>query len=106
MSFGNIDPNLFKQAQSVQRNLAKLREEMKDRVVDASVGGGLVTAFCNGNGELVKLSIQPDAVDPDDLGMLEDLIVAAVQKSLEASQELQQKEISKVTGGLSLPGLF
>ena len=106
MSFGNIDPNLFKQAQSVQRNLAKLREEMKDRIVDAAVGGGLVTAFCNGNGELVKLTIKPEAVDPDDLGMLEDLVLAAVQKSLEASQELQQREISKVTGGLSLPGLF
>jgi len=106
MSFGNVNPDLFRQAQNVQKNLAKLKEEMKDRVVDASVGGGLVTAFTNGNGELVKLTIKPEAVDPDDVGMLEDLIVAAVQKSQEASQELQQKEISKVTGGLSLPGLF
>jgi len=106
MSFGNMNPDLFKQAQNVQRNLAKLKEEMKDRVVDASVGGGLVTAFTNGNGELVKITIQPGAVDPDDVGMLEDLVVAAVQASQEASQELQQREISKVTGGLSLPGLF
>jgi DNA-binding YbaB/EbfC family protein len=101
-----MNPDLFHQAQSVQKNLAKLREEMKDRVVDATVGGGLVTAFPNGNGELVKISIRPDAVDPDDVGMLEDLIVAAVQASQEASQDLQQKEIAKVTGGLSLPGLF
>lgn len=106
MSFGNVNPDLFKQAQNVQRNLAKLKEEMKDRVVDATVGGGLVTAYTNGNGELVKLTIQPGAVDPDDVGMLEDLVVAAVQASQEASQELQQREINKVTGGLSLPGLF
>lgn len=102
----SFDPNMLRQAQNVQRNLKKLREELKERVVDASSGGGLVTAFTNGNGELVKLSIKPDAVDPDDLSMLEDLIVAAVQKSLEASNELQQTEMAKVTGGLSLPGLF
>ena len=106
MSFGNINPDLFRKAQDVQKNLARLREDLKDRVVDASVAGGLVTAYTNGNDELVKISIKPEAVDPDDVAMLEDLVVAAVQASLEASQDLQQKEIAKVTGGLSLPGLF
>ncbi len=101
-----MNPDLFKQAQSVQRNLAKLREDLKDRVVEASSGGGLVTAYTNGNGELLKLVIKPEAVDPGDVAMLEDLVVAAVQKSHEVSQELQQTEINKVTGGLSLPGLF
>lgn len=101
-----MDPNMLRQAQTVQRNLKKLREELKDRVVDASSGGGLVTAFTNGNGELVKLTIKPEAIDPDDLTMLEDLIVAAVQKGLEASNDLQQTEMAKVTGGLSLPGLM
>jgi nucleoid-associated protein EbfC len=106
MSMGNVNPNLFKQAQTMQRNLAKLREELEERVVEASSGGGLVTAYTNGNGQLVKLAIKPEAVDPSDLGMLEDLVVAAVQKSLEQSQAMQQAEMAKVTGGLSLPGLF
>ncbi len=105
MSFQNLNPNMLRQAQSVQKNLVKLREELKDRVVEADAGG-LVTAYTNGNGELVKLEIKPEAIDPDDLGMLEDLIVAAVQKSAEKSQELQQTEMAKVTGGLSLPGLI
>ncbi len=106
MSFDKLNPNLFKQAQSMQRNLLKLREEMKDRVVEGAAGGGLVTAFANGNGEVVKITIKPEAVDPKDVAMLEDLIVAAVQKAQEDAQALQQAEMQKITGGLSLPGLF
>ena len=102
----SFNPDLLRQAQSVQKNLVRLREELKERVVDAEAGGGLVTAFTNGNGELVKITIKPDAIDPDDVGMLEDLIVAAVAKSQEAANEMQQAEMAKVTGGLSLPGLF
>lgn len=102
----SFNPDLLRQAQSVQKNLVRLREELKERVVDAEAGGGLVTAFTNGNGELVKLTIKPEIVDPDDIGMLEDLIVAAVTKSQEAANEMQQAEMAKVTGGLSLPGLF
>ena len=66
MSMGNINPNLFRQAQTVQKRLVELREELKDRVVEGAAGGGLVTAFTNGNGELVKISIRKDAVDPAD----------------------------------------
>ena len=102
----SFNPDMLRQAQSVQKNLMRLREEMKERVVDAEAGGGLVTAFTNGNGELVKLTIKPEVVDPDDVAMLEDLIVAAVTKSQEAANEMQQAEMAKVTGGLSLPGLF
>ena len=102
----SFNPDLLRQAQSVQKNLVRLREQLKDRVVEADAGGGLVTAYTNGNGELVKVSIKPEIVDPDDIAMLEDLIVAAVQKSHEAANELQQAEMAKVTGGLSLPGLF
>ncbi len=102
----SFNPDLLRQAQGVQKNLMRLREEMKERVVDCEAGGGLVTAYCNGNGELVKLTIKPEIVDPSDIPMLEDLIVAAVQKSHELANELQQAEMSKVTGGLSLPGLF
>ncbi len=106
MSMDKINPQIFKQAQSMQKNLLKLREEMKDRVVEGAVQGGLVTAFTNGNGELVKITIRPEAVDPADVATLEDLVVAAVQRAQEASQALQQAEMAKVTGGLSLPGLF
>ena len=106
MSMDKLNPQLFKQAQSMQRNLLKLREEMKERIVEGAAGGGLVTAFTNGNGELVKIAIKPEAVDPADVAMLEDLIVAAVAKAQEESQALQQSEMSKVTGGMSLPGLF
>jgi nucleoid-associated protein EbfC len=104
--FDKLNPQLFKQAQSMQKNLLKLREDMKERVVEGASGGGLVTAFTNGNGELVKISIKPEAVDPADVAMLEDLVVAAVAKAQEASQSMQQAEMAKVTGGLSLPGLF
>ena len=83
-----------------------LLDLLKERIVEADSGGGLVKAFTNGNGELVKLTISPEAIDPDDLGMLEDLVVAAVLKSQEVANELQQTEMNKVTGGLSLPGLF
>jgi len=106
MSMGNVNPNLFRQAQSVQKRLVELREELKDRVVEGASGGGLVTAYTNGNGELVKIRIRKEAVDPSDVGMLEDLVTAAVQKSLEESQKLQQTEMNKVTGGLHIPGLF
>ncbi len=106
MSMGNVNPNLFKQAQGVQRRLVELREELKERVVEGDAGGGLVTAFMNGNGELVKITLKKDAVDPSDISMLEDLIVAAVQKAHEASTTLQQTEMQKVTGGLHVPGLF
>jgi DNA-binding YbaB/EbfC family protein len=106
MSMDKLNPQLFRQAQSMQKNLLKLREEMKERIVEGAAGGGLVTAFANGNGELVKITIKPEAVDPADVPMLEDLVVAAVAKAQEASQALQQAEMAKVTGGLSLPGLF
>lgn len=106
MSMGNVNPNLFRQAQSVQKRLMDLREELKDRVVEGQSGGGLVTAFTNGNGELVKITIKKEAVDPSDVAMLEDLVVAAVQKGLEESQKLQQTEMQKVTGGMHIPGIF
>ena len=106
MSMGNVNPNLFKQAQSVQKRLVDLREELKERVVEGDAGGGLVVAYMNGNGELVKVTLKKDAVDPADISMLEDLIVAAVQKAHEVSALLQQTEMQKVTGGLHVPGLF
>jgi nucleoid-associated protein EbfC len=106
MAAGNVNPNLFKQAQTVQKRLMELREEMKERVEEGASGGGLVTAYMNGNGELVKLAIKKEAVDPADVAMLEDLIVAAVRKAHEASSAMQQAEMQKITGGMHVPGLF
>ena len=103
---GPLNPQMFAQAQNVQRRLVKLREEMKERIVEGAAGGGLVTAFANGNGEVVKISVKKEAVDPADVATLEDLIVAAVQKSQEEAQKLQQAEMAKVTGGMHLPGIF
>ena len=106
MSMGNMNPDLFRKAQTVQKRLMDLRGELKDRVVEASSGGGLVTAYTNGNGELVKITLKKEAVDPSDVGMLEDLIVAAIQQSHEESQKLQQSEMAKITGGMHIPGIF
>jgi hypothetical protein len=103
---GNVNPQLFAQAQNVQRRLAKLREDMKERIVEGAAGGGLVTAFANGNGEVVKVTIRKDAVDPSDVAMLEDLVCAAVQKAQDEAQKLQQTEMAKITGGMQIPGLL
>ncbi|MCX7020257.1 MAG: YbaB/EbfC family nucleoid-associated protein [bacterium] len=100
----------LKQIQKMQKDLqermSRLQDEMKQQTVDASSGGGLVNAVVNGNQELVSLKIKPDAIDGEDIEMLEDLVVAAVNLAMEKSKELQQNEYSKLTGGLKLPGLF
>lgn len=96
---------MMKQASQMQARMAELQAALKERVVDAEAGGGLVTAYVNGDMQLVKLSIDPKAVDPDDPGMLEDLVVAAVNKASSEMRELVNKEMAKVTGGLNLPGL-
>lgn len=96
---------MMKQASQLQGKLAEVKASLKERVVDASSGGGLVTAYVNGDLQLVKLEIDPNAADPSDPGMLEDLVVAAVNKALSDMNELVQKEMAKVTGGLGIPGL-
>lgn len=103
--FGDMG-SLLKQAQKMQRQLAKVREDLKERVVEGTSGGGAVKAHVNGLGELLAVKISPEAVDPKDLSMLEDLIVAAVSAGLKKAQDLHQEEMGKVTGGLNLPGLF
>lgn len=97
---------LQKMQKELQDRMAKVQEEMKTKTVDASSGGGMVTATANGNQELVGIKIKKEAVDEEDLEMLEDLVVAAVNLALEKSKELNQDEISKMTGGLKIPGLF
>jgi len=91
-------------AQQLQR-LQKMQEELAAERVEASAGGGMVTATASGMGELVGLTIAKEAVDPDDVEMLQDLVLAAVREALEKGRELQQKRAAELTGGLNIPGL-
>ncbi|HPL62129.1 MAG: YbaB/EbfC family nucleoid-associated protein [Syntrophales bacterium] len=100
-NFGNI----MKQAQQLQQKMLKLQEELASRTVEATAGGGMVTAVVNGKHELVSLRIEKDVVNPDDIEMLQDLIVAAVNEGIRRAQEMAQAEMSKITGGLNIPGI-
>lgn len=102
---GNMN-QMLKQAQKLQEEMARSQEELKTRTVDATSGGGAVRVVVKGNMELVELSIKPDAVDPEDVEMLEDLIKAAVNEGLRKAQDMVNSEMSKLTGGFKLPGLF
>ena len=97
--------NMMKQAQKLQSKIFKLQEELADRTVETTVGGGMVKAVANGKQELLSIKIDPEVVDPNDVQMLEDLIVAAVNEVLKKSQEMVSKEMTKLTGGFKIPGL-
>lgn len=98
--------NLMKQAQQMQKRMLKLQEEMAQKTVEASVGGGMVTVTVNGKNEILQVKIEPQVVDPDDVEMLEDLVVAGVNEALRKAQEMVSEEMSKVTGGMKIPGLM
>lgn len=97
--------NIMKQAQMMQQKMARMQEELGEKTVEASAGGGMVTAVVNGKQSLVSLSIEKDVVDPEDVEMLQDLVLAAVNEALKKSQDMVQSEMSKVTGGMNIPGL-
>lgn len=97
--------NMLKQAQQLQSKMLKVQEEMAEKTVEATVGGGMVTAVVNGKQQLMSLKIQPEAVNPDDVEMLEDMILAAVNKALEDAQEMMKQAMSSLTGGMNIPGL-
>jgi len=98
--------NLKKMAEDMQTKMAKVQEELKERVVEGSAGGGAVTAFVNGAQEIMGIKINPDVVKPEDAEMLADMVMAAVNQGLQKSRELSQSEMGKVTGGLGgMPGL-
>ena len=105
MSRGGLG-NIMKQAQQMQRRMAQLQEEMANKQVEASAGGGMVTAVVNGKQQLLDLKIDPAAVDPEDVEMLQDLVMAAVNEAIKQSQQMAQEEMSKLTGGLNIPGLI
>lgn len=100
--FGGI----VKQAQAMQQKMAKMQEEMEQLRIEASVGGGVVSATVTGRQKLVSLKIDKSVVDPEDIDMLQDLVITAVNEAIKKSQDLQQEEMGKVTGGFNLPGLM
>jgi len=85
--------------------MTKLNSELEDRTVEASVGGGMVTVTANGRQDIIAIKIAPAAVDPADVGMLEDLVASAVNEALRQSKDMMQQELAKLTGGLRIPGL-
>jgi hypothetical protein len=98
--------NLKKMAEDMQSKMAKMQDDLKERVVEGSAGGGAVTAFVNGAQEVMGIKINPDVVKPEDAEMLSDMITAAVNQGLQKSKEMSQNEMSKITGGLGgMPGL-
>jgi DNA-binding YbaB/EbfC family protein len=105
MSRGGIG-NIMKQAQQMQRRMAQLQEELENKQVEATAGGGMVTAVVSGKQQLLELKIDPTVVDPDDVEMLQDLVTAAVNEAIKQSQQMASDEMGKLTGGLNIPGLF
>lgn len=95
--------NILKQAQQFQDKVAKLQEELEDRTVEASSGGGMVTVVVNGKQEILSIEIDPEVVDPEDLEMLQDLILAAVNDGLARAKEMINEEMGKLTSGLNIP---
>jgi DNA-binding YbaB/EbfC family protein len=97
--------NLQRMAQQMQQEMLRVEGELRDTQVDGSAGGGVVKAVVTGKQELVSIAIDPSAVDPSDVDMLQDLIVAAVNDALTASRRLAEQKMAAVTGGLRIPGL-
>ena len=97
--------NMLKQAQKLQSKIFKLQDQLADKTVETTVGGGMVKAVANGKQELLSIKLEPEVVDPDDVQMLEDLIVAAVNDALKKAQEMVTEEMTKLTGGFKIPGI-
>jgi hypothetical protein len=97
--------NLQRMAQQMQRDMAKVQEELEHAVVEGTAGGGVVRATATGKQEVLSITIDPTAVDPDDVEMLQDLVLAAVNEALRASRELAEAKLGAVTGGLRIPGM-
>ncbi|MEG2789886.1 MAG: YbaB/EbfC family nucleoid-associated protein [Romboutsia sp.] len=102
---GNMN-NILKQAQKMQENMQKMQSELETKEVEASVGGGAVTVKVNGKKEVLDITIKPEVVDPDDIEMLQDLVLSAVNEALRSVDDMQAAQMSKATGGMNIPGLF
>ena len=98
--------NILKQAQQMHAKIAQLQEEMAAKTVEGSSGGGMVNILMNGKQEILSVRIDPEVVNREDIEMLQDLMTAAVNEAIRKSHEMMQEEMKKITGGLSIPGLF
>lgn len=101
-NFGNI----MKQAKKMQERMVELQEELATKSVEATAGGGMVSVTVNGKFEILSLKIEKEVVNPDDVEMLQDLIVAAVNEGIRKAQEMAAAEMGKITGGMQIPGLM
>lgn len=106
MNMGGNMNNMIRQAQKMQEEMAKAQEALEQQELEASVGGGAVSVKVNGKKEVISITLSPDAVDPDDVEMLQDLIVTAVNEALRKAEEAATNSMSRITGGLNIPGLF
>ena len=97
---------MMKQAQKMQQEMLRMQEELETKTYTAAAGGGMVKAEVNGKNEVVNLTINPEAVDPDDVEMLQDMVIAAVNEALRTAESDKANQMSRMTGGLNLGGLF
>ena len=109
--FGNLPNipglgNMMKQVQKMAEDTQRLEEELAELKIEASSGGGMVTAVCNGKGEILDIKINPQVVDPNDVEMLQDLVISAVREVSEKAAEMKAARLQEITGGISLPGIF
>mgnify|MGYP002531649342 CR=1 FL=1 len=102
---GNMN-NLMKQAQRMQRQMEEAQKELEEKEVEAAAGGGAVKVKVSGKKEIVAVTIDPEVVDPEDVEMLEDLLVAAVNEGMRKIDEMTEAEMGKLTGGMKMPGMF
>lgn len=97
---------MMKKVQKMQQDMLKMQEELKNRTVEATAGGGAVTIVVTGRKTVEKVTIAPSAVDPEDVEMLEDLVTTAINEAMRKVDEMTEKEMGKITGGMKLPGMF
>ena len=102
---GNMG-NMMKQVQKMQKQMTDMQADLNEKEFEASAGGGAVTVKANGKKEVVSITIDKDVVDPDDVEMLQDLVLAATNEALRGAEEMVSKEMGKITGGMNIPGLF
>ena len=102
---GNMQ-QMLKQAQKMQQDMARVQAELEEKEVTATSGGGAVTVVVSGKKQIISIVIKPEAVDPDDVDMLQDLILAAVNEGLRMASDMAEADMSRVTGGMGMPGMF
>lgn len=103
---GGINMNMIKQAQKMQQDMMRMQQELEEKTYTASAGGGAVSATVSGKYKVLEVKIQPEAVDPDDVEMLEDLIVAAIGEAMNQAEAATAESMKKITGGMNIPGMF